>query len=137
VTVSYTTFSKTPIINSCIFTGTASFLPRSPGWMKWPLSPPLQIAGSSLCVIGVKAYFVKRLSPQKMLLVYGRDIEREAAGRFCRLLERKYPYIFEFIHVKQEGMPKEEFLSLLDGCDSVMLYEISHGLRGEFMKVCT
>lgn len=103
----------------------------------WLFVAALQIAGSSLCVIGVKAYFVKRLSPQKMLLVYGRDIEREAAGRFCRLLERKYPYIFEFIHVKQEGMPKEEFLSLLDGCDSVMLYEISHGLRGEFMKACT
>ena len=61
----------------------------------WLFVAALQIAGSSLCVIGVKAYFVKRLSPQKMLLVYGRDIEREAAGRFCRLLERKYPYIFE------------------------------------------
>ena len=96
-----------------------------------------QILGSAFFVVRVKAYFTKYLAPQKMLMIYGSSIKREEAGRFCSLLERKYPYIFEFICLKQEEMTKDEFLSVLKECDSVMLYEISHGLRGEFMKVCT
>ncbi len=70
-------------------------------------------------------------------MVYGKKIQREDAGKFCRLLEKKYPYIFQFIHVQQEEMCKEEFLATLNECDSVLLYEISHGRRGEFMKICT
>ena len=97
----------------------------------------LQMLGSALFVVGVKGYFTKRLLPQKMLMVYGKKIQREDAGKFCRLLEKKYPYIFQFIHVQQEEMCKEEFLATLNECDSVLLYEISHGRRGEFMKICT
>ena len=97
----------------------------------------VQILGSAFLVVRVKAYFTKYLAPQKMLMVYGSDIMREEAGKFCSTLEKKYPYIFKFIYLKQEEMTKEEFLSVLKECDSVMLYEISHGLRGEFMKICT
>lgn len=97
----------------------------------------LQILGSALIVSGIKSYFVKHLSPQKMFMIYGKSIEREEAQNFCSLLEKKYPYIFQFVYLIQEEMPKEEFYSALEECDSVMLYEISHGLRGKYMKTCT
>ena len=45
--------------------------------------------------------------------------------------------MFQFLYVKREDLQKEEFCDALKRCDSVLLYEISHGLRGEFMKVCT
>ena len=118
-------------LESCI--SRHDFINVLPGF----LAAALQISGSAFFVVWVKNYFTKNLAPQKMLMVYGKEIEREHAGRFCCLLEKKYPYIFEFIHLRQEEMPREEFLALLNECDSVMLYEISHGLRGEFMKTCT
>ena len=97
----------------------------------------LQMAGSAVFVTGVKAYLSKNLAPQKMFMLYGNGISTEEAKRFCSLLERKYPYLFQFLYVKREDLQKEEFCDALKRCDSVLLYEISHGLRGEFMKVCT
>lgn len=118
-------------LESCV--SAHGIIPALPGF----LVVLLQITGSAALVAGTKFYLMKHLIPQKMLMVYGKEIETEEAEKFAGLLSGKYPHLFQFMAIRQEGMSKEEFRSVLQPCDAVMLYEISHGLRGELMKVCT
>lgn len=92
----------------------------------------LQIAGMTLWTILSKRYFIKHIRSSRTLIIYG----KENVDEFIEKLSRKYKHLFNIIECIDSALPREALYSKIDLYDTVMLYEISSGVRTDTMKYC-
>lgn len=97
----------------------------------------LQIAGTSILTIFFKRYLSAHLVPKNTIIIYGNDVEIEEVKLFSKKLHERYPFIFKIEKFSEETEDVATFCNLVGEYDIVILYEISHGLRGILMKICT
>ncbi|MBQ4530127.1 MAG: sugar transferase [Lachnospiraceae bacterium] len=93
-----------------------------------------QIAGTVVLVIVAKNYLMKHLIPQKTVVIYGKEIERQEINEFSRRLLKKYKHLFQIGQMLSE---KEITFSLEETVSenaTVLLYEVSHLTRKKVMK---
>lgn len=97
----------------------------------------IQGMGTALFVTLTKRYFMHHVQPKKTFLIYGDRATLEDAGRFSARLLDKYQHLFSITYMEHESLPEEDFHRKMSECETVILYEVSDGYRGNYMKLCT
>ena len=94
----------------------------------------MQFAGSAVMIIVTKRYFVKHITPEKTVIVYGCNESRESAAAFGARLSRKYQHIFfvEEMIEEQDDCVEER----IKGYQTVIIFEVSALQREQLIKIC-
>lgn len=93
----------------------------------------MQIGGMAVWAVYTKNYFIRYIDASRTLVIYGGGDEEG----FIRKLEGKYRHLFRIMEkVDIANCTKEELHGKIDGCDTVILYEMEKGRRTETMEYC-
>ncbi len=96
----------------------------------------LQLAGTSVMVITAKRYFMTHVPPQKSMVIYGEDIDKEDAENFEKRLLMKYQHLFNFLYTVREDEADEILLQRMQGCSTVIMYGTSFKSREKVNEYC-
>lgn len=96
----------------------------------------VQLAGTGFFVLETKRYFMRHVARQKTLVVYGAQSTEEDAMNFERRLLRKYSHLFDILYTEPETIDDEVFMQRMQGVETVMLYNITPGLKIRFTEPC-
>lgn len=95
-----------------------------------------QLIGTAVLVLVTKRYFMVHVPPKRTIVIYGDGIGRAEAEAFCGRILQKYAHLFAIAQIESEQKDWNELLSDIDGCDTVLLYELSNGRRTELVTYC-
>ena len=96
----------------------------------------LQLLGTAIIVCIAKNFLIKRIIPQKTIILYGQAITREQAEDFKVRLLKKYDHLFDVVYLYSENVTDNILRSRLQECSTVFLYEIQSQLRVKYMLMC-
>ena len=96
----------------------------------------LQLIGTVGIVCIDKNFLIRKIVPQKTIILYGQAISRERAEDFKDRLLRKYNHLFDVAYLYSENVTEEILKSRLQECSTVFLYEIQSQLRVKYMVMC-
>lgn len=96
----------------------------------------LQLLGTVVIVCIAKNFLIKKIVPQKTIILYGQTITREQAEDFKDRLLKKYDHLFDVVYLYSENVTENILKSRLQECSTVFLYEIQSQLRIKYMLMC-
>ena len=96
----------------------------------------LQVIGSAVIVTYAKRYFMLHVEPQNTLIIYGNRHTPQETKNFEKRLQSKYGHLFHTVCIETEDISRHTFLSLLQGCSTVVLFDTRPENRLRFMKIC-
>lgn len=96
----------------------------------------LQLVGTGMIVCIAKNLLIKKIIPQKTIILYGEKITREQANDFKVRLLKKYDHLFDVAYLYSENVTEEVLRSRMLECSTVFLYEIQSELRVKYMLMC-
>jgi len=96
----------------------------------------LQLAGTSIFTLETKRYFMRHVARQKTLVIYGEQSTEEEALNFEKRLLHRYKHLFDILYTESETMDEDEFLQRLQGVETVIMYNITPGLKIRFTEPC-
>lgn len=96
----------------------------------------LQLVGTIGIVYIAKNFLIKKIVPQKTIILYGQTITREQAEDFKVRLLKKYDHLFDVIYLYSENVTENILKSRLQECSTIFLYEIQSQLRVKYMLMC-
>ena len=92
-----------------------------------------QIIGTIFIVALTKQYFVRHIPPKKTILIYGKNVEFQEAGRFKERLLNKYAHLFAIEALECEKEKMDDFKIKSQKYEVAILYEVSSHLRGKYI----
>lgn len=92
----------------------------------------IQLLGTMAITLGTKRYFMKHVSPQKTLLVYGNNMTRRDAEAFVRRLLYKYRHLFNVVYIVPENIGDDTFLMRIRETETLIMYNVSSEARHKY-----
>lgn len=92
----------------------------------------LQLGGMVLWSVFAKQYFITHITASKTLVIYG----REDVSGFIQKLQKKYSHLFDIKEAAASKIPQKELEEKIDCYETVMLYEVEHGVRTDILEYC-
>lgn len=96
----------------------------------------IQLAGTSIFVLETKRYFMRHVARQKTLVIYGAQSSEEETRDFEERLLHRYKHLFDILYTECETMDEDVFLQILQGVETVIMYNITPGLKIRFTEPC-
>ncbi|MDY6286814.1 MAG: sugar transferase [Lachnospiraceae bacterium] len=96
----------------------------------------IQLAGTSFFSLETKRYFMRHVARQKTLVIYGEQSTEEEAINFENRLLHRYKHLFDILYTESEKMDDDIFLQRLQGVETVIMYNITPGLKIRFTEPC-
>ena len=94
----------------------------------------LQIIGTACIVMWTKQYLMKHVPAKKTIIIYGKEITREAVEAFKERLLRKYSHLFAISDIVCENPEVNLETNEIMGYDVAILYELSGDIRGSYIR---
>ncbi|MCM1154937.1 MAG: exopolysaccharide biosynthesis polyprenyl glycosylphosphotransferase [Roseburia sp.] len=97
------------------------------------LTAGIQLAGMIIWAVYTKRYFIRYIEANKTIVIYG----KEDVDEFMQKLHKKYEHLFQIQEaVNILNCPAGQLQEKIDGCDTVILYEVEKGRRTGTMEYC-
>lgn len=94
----------------------------------------LQIIGTACIVMWTKQYLMKHVPAKETIIIYGKEITREAVEAFKERLLRKYSHLFAISDIVCENPEVNLETNEIMGYDVAILYELSGDIRGSYIR---
>lgn len=94
----------------------------------------LQVLGTLGIVAFAKNCYMKRISPQKTVFIYGSGILEEEIESFKSRILQKYAHLFDVEHVLCEDTDADTLQQCIRESDTVLFYEVSHQNRTDLAE---
>lgn len=96
----------------------------------------LQLIGTVYIVVFTKRFFVRHVSPQTTLILFGKEKSLEQVNSFEHRLLKKYNHLFHIVYTDKEGIEDEELCRHLQECCTVIMYGVSFETRAAVSEMC-
>ncbi|MEE8886437.1 MAG: sugar transferase [Eubacteriales bacterium] len=96
----------------------------------------IQLGGTIVLTFLTKRYFMTHVARQKTLVIYGVQSSIEDTENFEKRLLKKYGHLFDILYTEPETITDDVFYQRLQGVETVMMYNITPGLKVRFTEPC-